>query len=102
MCSFGEFWWVFLAAILLSFFIVIMVSRGERVGALICFISVVLLLIAASAKNDPRCKELMYLRVLDRRAELARECPDRGNPRCQLRWIRYQKDSLSSYLRALR
>ena len=101
MCSFGEFWWIFLAAICLSFFIVIMVSRGERVGALICFISTVLLLIAAISKNDPRCKARTYLSVVERRTELVRECPDREKPSCQVQWIKYQQDSLSKYLRVL-
>ena len=63
---------------------------------------VVLLGIAAGAKNDLRCKEMTYLSALDRRQELVRECPTREGPGCQIKWIRYQQDSLSRYLQILR
>ena len=106
MCTFGAFWWVFLFACAISFCVLILVpsetAKVALVVGIICFASIVLLIIAGSAKSDLRCKEMKYQAVLDKRAGLVQECPDREKPGCQLKWIRYQKDSLEQYLRVLR
>lgn len=105
MCAFGEFWWIFLAAVALSFFIIIMVPSGAHKAGMafgiICVVSIALLAVAGSAKSDLRCKEMRYQSVLDKRPSLAQECPDREKPSCLLKWIRYQQDSLNRYLRVL-
>lgn len=105
MCAFAEFWRIFLIIGIISAFVLILApSEATKAGLIsgaICLVCIVLLAIAGGAKNDLRCKELKYQAVLDRRPELVRECPDRAKPSCQVQWIRYQQDSLSSYLRVL-
>lgn len=105
MCAFGESWRIFLAVgVLAAMVLVIAPMDATKAGlisgaiGLLCF---VLLVIAGVAKDDIRCKELKYQSVLDKRAGLVRECPDREKPSCQLQWIRYQQDSLSKHLRVL-
>lgn len=105
MCAFGEYWGVFLFVGIISALILIAApSDATKTGLIsgtLCLVSVVLLIIAGGAQNDAHCKELKYQYVVDQRPELVRECPDREKPSCQLRWIRYQKDSLDKYLHVL-
>ena len=105
MCALGEFWWIFSIICVLSVFVIIMAPTDAQktglVSGAICLLSIALLAVAGGAKDAPGCKELRYRAVLDRRPELVRECPDREDPGCQLKWIRYQKDSLSRYLQVL-
>lgn len=105
MCAFSEFWWIFLGICAISGFIIVMApSDAQKTGLIsgaICLLCIVLLVMAASAKYDIHCKELKYQGVLDKRAGLVQECPDREKPGCQLRWIQYQQDSLSRYLQVL-
>lgn len=105
MCTFGEFWWVFLIICVISGFAIILApSEAQKAGLIsgvICLLSIVLLIVAGRANNDLECKEMKYQAVLDRRPDLVRECPDRKKPSCQLKWIRYQKDSLDRYLHVL-
>lgn len=105
MCAFSEFWPIFLAVGLISFGILILLppnaTKAGLISGSICLLCIVLLVIAAGAKNDLRCKEMKYLSSLDRRQELARECPGREKPGCQIKWIRYQQDALSRYLQVL-
>lgn len=105
MCAFGEFWWIFLFVAVISALVIIGVPSEATMAGLIsgaiCLVCIVLLAIAGGAKNDIHCKELKYQSVVDRRPELARECPDRAKPSCQVQWIKYQQDSLSRYLRVL-
>ena len=105
MCAFAEFWPIFLAVGLISSFALILLpsdaTKAALISGAICTLGVVLLGIAAGAKNDLRCKEMKYLSSLDRRQELSRECPTREGPGCQIKWIRYQQDSLSRYLQIL-
>lgn len=105
MCAFGEFWWIFLAVAVISALVIIAApSEATKTGLIsgaVCLVCIVLLVIAGSTKNDVHCKELKYQSVVDQRPELVRECPDREKPSCQLKWIRYQKDSLDKYLHVL-
>lgn len=105
MCAFSEFWPVFLIICVIAVFVIILApTDAQKVGltaGAVCLVGIVLLIIAGSAKNDIHCKELKYQSVVDRRAELAQECPDREKPSCQVQWIKYQQDSLSQYLRVL-
>ena len=105
MCAFSEFWPIFLIICVISVFVLILApSEATKAGLIsgaICLLCIVLLVIAGGVKNDPRCKELKYQSVLDRRPELVQGCPDREKPGCQLKWIRYQQDSLSAYLHVL-
>ena len=105
MCAFGEFWWIFLAVGVLAATVLVIApmdaTKAGLISGAICLLCIVLLVIAGGAKNDIHCKELKYQSVLDKRAGLVRECPDREKPSCQLQWIRYQQDSLSKYLRVL-
>lgn len=105
MCTFAEFCPIFLGAGLTSLFVLLLLHSDATKAILIlgaiCASCVVLLVIAAYAKNDLRCKEMKYQSALDRRPELVRECPSREKPGCQIKWIRYQKDSLDSYLQVL-
>lgn len=105
MCAFGELWWIFLAGVVLSTAVLILApsdaTKACSISSAICVLCIVLLLIAGGAKNNIRCKELKYQAVVERRPELVQECPDREKPSCQIKWIRYQKDSLDRYLRAL-
>lgn len=106
MCAFAEFWPIFLIIGIISFCVLILLPPNATKAGLIlgsiCLLCIVLLVIAAGAKNDLRCKEMTYLSALDRRQELVRECPTREGPGCQIKWIRYQQDSLSRYLQILR
>ncbi len=106
MCTFGEFSWVFLGIGVISALIVACAPpdawKAGLASGVIGFLCIVLLAIVGGAKNDLRCKEMKYQAVLDKRPELVQECPDREKPGCQLKWIRYQKDSLEQYLRVLR
>ena len=105
MCAFGELWWIFLAGVVLSTFVLIIAppeaTKAGLISGAICLVYVVLLVIAGGAKNDIHCKALKYQSVLDKRTGLVQECPDREKPSCQLRWVRYQQDSLDTYLRVL-
>ena len=106
ICAFAEFWPIFLIIGVISFCVLILLpsdaTKTALISGAICALCVALLGIAAGAKNDLRCKEMTYLSVLDRRPELVRECPTREGPGCQIKWIRYQQDSLSRYLQILR
>lgn len=105
MCAFAEYWWVFLAVCVVFAIVLIMLPvQAEKAGLIsgaICIVCIVLLIMAGSAKSDLKCKELKYQVVIDKRQELVRECPDRDKPGCQLKWVRYQKDSLIEYLHVL-
>lgn len=105
MCAFAEFWWIFLFGGVISAFVLILApSEATKAGLIsgaVCLLCIVLLVMAAGAKNDLRCKEMKYQAVLDKRPELVQECPDREKPGCQLKWIRYQQDSLNKYLHVL-
>lgn len=105
MCAFAEFWWIFLAAGIVSGFILALGPSEEAKAGLISgaisVLCIVLLTIAGGAKYTPGCTEMKYQAMLDRRPELAQECPDREKPACQVKWIRYQQDSLSRYLQVL-
>ena len=105
MCAFGEYWGVFLFVGVISALILIAApSEATKAGLIsgaICLVCIVLLAMAGSAKSELSCKELKYQSVVDRRPELVRECPHRENPGCQLKWIKYQKDSLDKYLHVL-
>ena len=105
MCTFGEFWWIFLIICVLSGFVIILApTEATKVGLVsgaISLLSVVLLAIGGSATSTLGCKELKYQSVVNQRAELVRECPNREKPSCQVQWIKYQQDSLSKYLRVL-
>lgn len=105
MCAFGELWWVFLAGVVLATLVLALAPRDSTetglISCAICLLCVVLLVIAGVAKSDIHCKELKYQSVLDKRPELVQECPDREKPSCQVRWIRYQQDSLNKYLHVL-
>ena len=105
MCAFGELWWIFLAVGVLAAMVLVIApldaTKAGLISGAICLLCIVLLVIAGGAKNDIHCKELKYQSVLDKRAGLIQECPDREKPSCQLQWIRYQQDSLSKYLRVL-
>lgn len=105
MCAFGELWWIFLAVGVLAAMVLVIApldaTKAGLISGAICLLCIVLLVIAGGAKNDIHCKELKYQSVLDKRAGLVRECPDREKPSCQPQWIRYQQDSLSKYLRVL-
>ena len=105
MCTFGELWWIFLAVGVLAAMVLVIApmdaTKAGLISGAICLLCIVLLVIAGGAKNDIHCKESKYQSVLDKRAGLVRECPDREKPSCQLQWIRYQQDSLSKYLRVL-
>ena len=105
MCAFGEFWWIFLFVAAIAVFVIILApTEATKVGLIsgaVCLVCIVLLVIAGAAKKDLHCKELKYQSVVERRAELVRECPDREKPSCQVQWIKYQQDSLSKYLRVL-
>lgn len=105
MCTLGEFWWIFLIICFISVFVLIMApteaTKTGLISGAICLLSFVLLAMAEGARGALGCKELRYRAVLDRRPELVRECPDREDPGCQLKWIQYQKDSLNRYLRVL-
>lgn len=105
MCTFGEYWGVFLFVGVLSGFVLIWLPpeamKAGLISGAICLVSVVLLIIAGKAQNDIHCKALKYQAVLDKRPGLVQECPDREKPSCQLQWIRYQQDSLSKYLHVL-
>lgn len=91
MCAFGELWWIFVAVgVLSAAVLVIAPSDATKTGLILGAISllcIVLLAIAGGAKNDIRCKELKYQSVLDKRAVLVQECPDREKPSCRVRWI---------------
>lgn len=106
MCTLSEFWWIFLGIGVISALIVGSVPpeawKAGLASGVIGFLCIVLLAIVGVAKNDLQCKEIKYQAVLDKRAGLVQECPDREKPGCQLKWIRYQKDSLGQYLRVLR
>lgn len=106
MCAFAEFWPIFLIIGIISFCVLILLppnaTKAGLISGSICLLCIVLLVIAADAKNDLRCKEMKYLSALDLRQELVRECPDKAKPGCQIKWIRYQQDSLSRYLQILR
>lgn len=105
MCAFAEFWPIFLIVCIISAFVAILTpSEATKAGLISCAIGIlgiVLLGMATTAKNELRCKEMKYQAVLDKRPGLVQECPDREKPGCQLKWIRYQQDSLSSYLQVL-
>ena len=105
MCEFSEFWGVFLFVGVISGLIVIAAPTSAQVvgtvSGVICLVAIVLLAVAGGAKSDLRCKEGVYQATLDKRTELVRECPNREKPGCQLRWIKYQQDSLATYLRLL-
>lgn len=105
MCAFGEFWWIFLFVAVIAVFVIILApTEATKVGLIsgaICLVCIVMLVIAGGAKSDIHCKELKYQAVLDKRAGLVQECPDRAKPSCQLQWIRYQQDSLNKYLHVL-
>ena len=105
MCAFGELWWIFLAVGVLAAMVLVIApmdaTKAGLISGTICLLCIVLLVIAGGAKNDIHCKELKYQSVLDKRAGLVRECPDREKPSCQLQWIRYQQDSLNKYLHVL-
>ena len=105
MCTFGEFWWIFLFVAVIAVFVIILApTEATKVGLIsgvTCLVCIVLLVIAGGAKNNVHCKELKYQSVVNQRAELVRECPDREKPSCQVQWIKYQQDSLSKYLRVL-
>lgn len=105
MCTFGEFWWIFLFVAVIAVFVIILApTEATKVGLIsgaTCLVCIVLLVIAGGAKNDVHCKERTYQSVVNQRAELVRECPDREKPSCQVQWIKYQQDSLSKYLRVL-
>lgn len=105
MCAFSEFWPLFLIICVIAALVLILApTDAQKVGLIsgaVCLVCIVLLIIAGGAKSDIRCKELKYQSVVDRRAELVRECPDREKPSCQVQWIRYQKDSLDRYLQVL-
>ncbi len=105
MCAFGEFWGIFLFVVVIAGFVVILApSEATKTGLVsgaVCLVCIVLLAIAGGAKNKIQCKERAYQSVVNQRAELVRECPDREKPSCQVQWIKYQQDSLSKYLRVL-
>lgn len=105
MCAFAGFWWIFLAVgVLAAMVLVIAPSDATKAGLIsgaVGLVCIVLLAIAGGAKSDIHCKELKYQAVLDKRPGLVQECPDREKPGCQLKWIRYQQDSLSVYLHVL-
>ena len=105
MCAFGEFWWIFLFVAVIAVFVIILApteaTKTGLVSGAVCLVCIVLLVIAGGAKNKIQCKELKYQSVVNQRAELVRECPDREKPSCQVQWIKYQQDSLSKYLRVL-
>lgn len=105
MCAFSELWPIFLIICVVSVFVIILAPSGATKAGLIsgavCLVCIVLLVIAGGAKSDIHCKELKYQSVLDKRAGLVQECPDREKPSCQVQWIKYQQDSLSQYLRVL-
>ncbi len=106
MCGFGEFSWVFVGVgVLAGLLIAILPTDTPTPVALtiggIGILAFVLAAVAPAWSDDLQCKEARYQSVLDRRPELVRECPDREKPSCQLKWIRYQKDSLDGYLRVL-
>lgn len=105
MCAFAEFWWIFLIICIISPFVIVLApSEATKAGLIsgaIGLLSVVLLAIAGGAKDTLECKEMKYLSALDRRPELVQECPGREKPGCQLKWMRYQQDSLSRYLQVL-
>ena len=105
MCAFAEFWPIFLIVCVISGFVLILApseaTKAELISGAICLLCIVLLVMAGGAKGDIHCKEMKYQSVLDKRTELIQECPDREKPSCQLKWIRYQQDSLSSYLHVL-
>lgn len=96
MCAFGELWWVFLAGVVLAAPVSVRLISGA-----IGILCIVPLSISGGAKSDIHCKELKYQSVLDKRAGLVQECPDREKPSCQVQWIRYQQDSLNKYLHVL-
>lgn len=102
MCAFGEFWWAFLLVGTLSGCVLpLLPSDAMKAGLVFGLMCLVALVIAGGANNGLQCKELKYQVVLDKRAGLVQECPNREKPSCQLKWIRYQKDSLDRYLRVL-
>lgn len=105
MCAFGEFWWIFLFVAVIAVFVIILApteaTKTGLISGAVCLVCIVLLVIAGGAKNDVHCKERTYQYVVERRNELARECPNREKPSCQVQWIKYQQDSLSKYLRVL-
>lgn len=105
MCAFGELWWIFLACVVLAALVLALAPPDSTetglISGAICLLCVVLLVIAGGAKRDIHCKELKYQSVLDKRPELVQECPDREKPSCQVRWIKYQQDSLNKHLRVL-
>lgn len=105
MCAFGEFWWIFLIICVLSGTVIALApTDAPKVGLIsgaVCLVGIVLLAIAGGARDTLGCKESRYQSVVERRLELVQECPDREKPSCQLKWIRYQKDSLDRYLHVL-
>lgn len=107
MCTFAEFWWIFSIIGVISLFATALapaLRNATKAGLIpyaVFLVCIVALVISAGTKNDPRCKELEYQTMLDKRAGLVQECPDRTAPGCQIKWIRYQQDSLSQYLRVL-
>lgn len=105
MCTFGEFWWIFLAAGVIATIVLIGApsdaTKAGLISGAICLLCIVLLVIAGGAKSDIHCKELKYQAVLDKRPGLVKECPDSEKYNCPLKWIRYQKDSLDAYRRVL-
>ena len=105
MCAFGEFWWIFLAVGVIAAVVLIGApSDAQKAGLIsgaVCLVCIVLLAIAGGAKREIHCKDLKYQAVVDQRPELVRECPDREKPSCQLKWIRYQQDSLNRYIDVL-
>jgi hypothetical protein len=105
MCAFAEFWPIFLIGFVISALVLILAPllppKAGLISGAVCLLCIVLLVMAAGAINDLRCKEMKYQSVLDKRPELVQECPDREKPGCQLKWIRYQQDSLNKYLHVL-
>lgn len=106
MCTFGEFWWALIGVGIVAALLIVMFPTDMHTSVVLTvggigILAFVLAAVVTGWRDDPRCKEMRYQSVLDRRPELVRECPGRESPGCQLKWMRYQKDSLDRYLRVL-